>query len=99
MNKDERETYKCAHTHKCIMVWSRKSLFQGGLQVCVFLYNIFLMLLKKKTTLEACTKKVPHLITPRRNGTGRISKGGIISTLCLSLYLLNHMETVFTQHR
>ena len=46
-------------------------------------------------------KKVPHLITRRRNGTGKISKGvggWIITTLCLSLYVLNHMETVFTQN-
>ena len=41
-------------------------------------------------------KKVPHLITARRNGTGKISKaavggrgGWIISTLCLFLFFFS----------
>lgn len=62
MNKDERETYKCAHTHKCIMAWSRKSLFRGGLQVCVFLYNIFFNVIKKENNSRSMHQKStsPH---------------------------------------
>lgn len=48
-------------------------------------------------------KIVPHLITARRNGTGKISKvaggsGVIILLYAFFLYVLNHMKTVFTQN-